>query len=109
MGKPRPGDRGIEGSRRAFLRAILQPLEQAENSRPRYPFVVPSDDAERLATVFAQARQEQPDAPLVPELQVVLGHLLQQARDSASTTNQGGSIVVQVPADDSWSSRFGMP
>ena len=41
MGKPRAGDREIEGSRRAFLRAIVQPLEQTENSRPRYPFVVP--------------------------------------------------------------------
>ena len=100
MGKPRPGECGIEQSKLAFLRAIVQPLELEENGRRRYPYVMPSDDAERLAIVFAQARQNQPDAPLVPELQVVLAHLLQHARDSASNTNQDGSIVVQVPSGE---------
>ena len=108
MGKPRPGERGIEGSTLAFLRAIMQPLEQTENGRPAYPFVVPSDAAERLATVFAQARQAQPDAPLVPELQVVLGHLLQQARDRRLDRGprwlQSSS---RCPLTNSWSSRFG--
>ncbi len=99
MGKPRPGELGTGESKQAFLRAIVQPLELKENGRLRYPYVMPPDDAERLATAFAQVREAQPEAPLVPELQVVLGHLLQQARDSASTITEDGSIVVAVPSD----------
>jgi integrase len=101
MGKPRPGERALDASKFAFLRAIVQPLEQAENGRPCYRYRMPSDGADRLATVFAQARQKQPDAPLVPELQVLLGHLLQQARERASTrSSDDAALVVQVPADE---------
>jgi len=98
MGKPRPGDGGIDRSRHAFLRAILQPLEQIDTAtgQRRYPYVIPPDGAERLATAFALARDAQPDAPLVPELQVVLGHLLQQARHRSDAAADG-SILVAVP------------
>jgi hypothetical protein len=58
----------------AFLRAILQPLEQVDETAGQrcYPYVISPDAAQRLAHAFARARHAQPDAPLVPELQVVL-------------------------------------
>ncbi len=97
MGKPAPGDQGEEHSKRAFLQAIMQPLSLVEGSSSRYHYVMPKEGAERLATVFAQARQAQPDAPLVPELQVVLNYLLQRAGGGVSSGDHGGPVTVEVP------------
>ncbi len=43
------------------------------------PWHFPPGHAERLARAFAEARLASPDAPLAPELQVVLAHLLAEA------------------------------
>ncbi len=57
---------------------------------PRGEITFPPGHARRLARAFAEARLARPDAPLAPELQVVLAHLLAVAGD-------GGRI--SVPAD----------
>ncbi len=57
-----------------FLAAIEKPLTFSES---RWHF--PHGHAERLARAFAKARLARPDAPLAPELQVVLAHLLAAA------------------------------
>ena len=102
FGKPRPGDGGTERSKDGFLRAILQPLELVarETGARHYPYVMPADGAARLAEAFARARQTQPHAPLVPDLQVVLSHLLQQARDRSPVRESRGLVTVQVPAGE---------
>jgi hypothetical protein len=70
-----------------------------ETGERSYPYVMPPDGAARLAEAFARARYAQPDAPLVPELQVVLSHLLQQARDrSPAPAADRGAITVEIPA-----------
>ena len=64
----------------AFLRAILKPLEiKNEDGTLRYRWRFKDHSADRLAAAFAEARLHQPEAPLVPELQVVLAHLLARA------------------------------
>ncbi len=69
---------------RTFLAAILAPLApREERGRPRYPWRFEGDGAERLARAFGQARVEQPAAPLTPELQVVLAHLVEAAGEPA--------------------------
>jgi WD40 repeat protein len=99
MGKPAPGGDGEEQSERAFLEAITAPLALLEEGRPVYHrYRLPADGAQRLAAAFAHARQRQPDAPLVPELQVVLNHLLQRADDSG--TAHDGVVTVEVPPDE---------
>ncbi|MEM8960614.1 MAG: SUMF1/EgtB/PvdO family nonheme iron enzyme [Acidobacteriota bacterium] len=70
---------------RVFLDAIEKPLAEID----RAPSFAPGH-AERLAAAFADARLERPDAPLAPELQVVLAHLL-----NTTPTAQ----PIEVPAD----------
>ncbi len=98
MGKPRPGDRDGKSSMQAFFDAIVKPLELIEDGRPRYAVSITQEGAGRLATVFAQARQAQPDAPLVPEFQVVLNYLIETAR--ASGTNPDNVLPVDVLDDE---------
>lgn len=102
LGKPAPGDQAQEQSKRAFLDTITCPLNlQDKDGRPHYPYVFQPQGAERLAAMFALARQNQPDAPLVPELQVVLNHLLQRANDLPSeTTPENQPVTVEVPPND---------
>ncbi len=52
-------------------------------------------DAARVARAFGDARAAQPAAPLVPELQVVLVHLLEQAGKSG----RDGARIVEVPKE----------
>ncbi len=78
---PAAGDALAEATR-VFLAAIEKPLAH-------YDYRFRTGDAERLARAFAEARLALPRAPLVPELQVVLAHLLARAA--------GG--VITVPAD----------
>jgi formylglycine-generating enzyme required for sulfatase activity len=99
MGAPPPGDAGAAQSTRAFRAAIEQPLGLVDDSgHPRYRWHITPDDAERLAAAFARARHAQPTAALVPELQVMLNHLLQRAVSGAAADAR---VVVSVPPDDS--------
>ena len=86
-------------SRDAFRRAIERPLEAGESDRLRYPYVLSGDGAERLAGVFAEFRRDQPEMPLVPELQVVLNHLLRSARER-SPSGAASTVSVDVPQGD---------
>lgn len=80
----------------AFLAAIRAPLVlRDEAGVPRYPWRFEGDGAERLARAFGEARAQQPDAPLVPELQVVLAHLVERAGEPGA----GETAVLRVPDD----------
>src|SRR5262245_16283871 len=82
-------------SRGAFLAAIEKPLAApGARNRPPYRVQFPDGGAERLATAFARARAAAPNSPLVPELQVVLNHCLENAR-----RGDDGDLVATVPAD----------
>ena len=70
----------MEAAIRTFRAVIEKPLVLRDvDGKPRYPWSFAPEHAERLARAFAEARLARPDAPLVPELQVVLAHLLGQA------------------------------
>jgi formylglycine-generating enzyme required for sulfatase activity len=85
---------GPETATGAFLEAIEKPLRlQGEPGRRRYPIGFPRDGARGLAEAFARARQARPGAPLVPELQVVLRHLIDRA------ARDGDGATVEVPSD----------
>ncbi len=74
-----------------FLQAIEKPLAVcAPDGTPRYPWRFAPGHAERLARAFAAARLAAPDAPLTPELQVVLAHLL---------TRADAEGLIEVPKD----------
>ncbi|MCB9528935.1 MAG: ATP-binding protein [Myxococcales bacterium] len=90
FGAPPRGGRVGEGAYEAFHAAITAPLAHRCGGRS---YSIDPDDAARLARAFADARAAQPDRPLVPELQVVLGRLVDEA--------DGGRL--QVPAKvDAW-------
>jgi formylglycine-generating enzyme required for sulfatase activity len=94
MGVELPGETGPDRSRAAFLDAIQWPLTlTTADGRARFPIRFPGDGAERLAAAFARQRALQSAAPLVPELQVVLSHLITHAPVVE------GERVVEVPAD----------
>ncbi len=81
LATPPPGSKNpLQASTEVFLSAIETPLslQDAEHS-PRFPWFFADGHAERLARAFAEARLDRPDAPLAPELQVVLAHLLSRA------------------------------
>ncbi len=70
------------------------PLFQRGEGDPQvYPWTLAPGHAERLARAFAQARLRRPEAPLVPELQVTLGHLLERAGEPIG----GETATVTVP------------
>ncbi len=95
MGALQPGEAPGDVAAHAFLRAITRPLElRQDDGRPRYDVQFSGTGAERLAAAFAQARAKQPHAPLAPELQVVLHHLL-----GAAATGPSGEQIVDVPED----------
>lgn len=96
MGAVRGGDGGQpDAARDAFLRAITQPLElRGRDGVRRYTFRFHGNGAERLADAFARARVAQPKAPLVPELQVVLSHLIGRA-----VPDPDGTLLLNVPDD----------
>ncbi len=73
---PPPGDALAEATR-IFQAAVEKPLDVlAPDGAPRYRWRFVPGHAERLARAFAEARLARPEAPLVPELQVILAHLL---------------------------------
>ena len=74
----------------AFRNAIEAPLGITdEGGQPRYALRFADDGPERLAAAFAESRARRPEAPLVPELQVVLAELRRRAGDGP----------VEVPED----------
>ncbi len=97
LGLPPPNARDpVDESRRIFQAVIDTPLAlRTGTDKPRYPWTFADDSAHRLAKAFAEARLAQPRAPLVPELQVVLAHLLARAVSSPD----GSEAVVEVPEE----------
>ncbi len=70
----------LRTSTETLLSAIETPLSLKHGDQgPRFPWFFAAGDAERLARAFAEARLARPDAPLAPELQVVLAHVLSHA------------------------------
>lgn len=78
----------------AFLAAIETPLLLRHEGAPRFPWRFRPGAAEALAEAFGRARLERPEAPLVPELQVVLASVLERAGDEG-----GGRRDVELPED----------
>jgi len=95
LGTPPAGSADAVGeATRVFQAAIETPLAlRTAAGVARYPWRFAGDDAARLARAFGEARVAQPRAPLVPELQVVLAHLLAQVPAPPA----GGTAVVRVP------------
>jgi formylglycine-generating enzyme required for sulfatase activity len=94
MGTAAPGQNAFDAARKAFLDAIQRPLTlQRPEGGPQYTLRFEDQGAERLAEAFARARVQEPNAPLAPELQVVLGHLLDHASSGAD------GEVIHVPPD----------
>jgi hypothetical protein len=77
-----------------FIRAILTPLEAAAGGGRPYPYVIAEADGRRLAAAFADLRRQRPEAPLVPELQIVLNDLLRRAREHVSLNGTLRPVVV---------------
>ena len=119
LGTPEPGssDR-VADAARVFQAAIEKPLElprsgsgggptqrspgggptqRSSGGGPtrHYPWRFADGSAARLARAFGEARVAQPRAPLAPELQVVLAHLLELAGEPYS----GEPTVVTVPEE----------
>ena len=95
MGTPPPGEAAYPIAQRAFLDAIERPLLlKTDGGERQYGETFSGDGAQRLADAFARARLAVPNAPLVPELQIVLGHLLGQA-----TSGPDGARLVAVSDD----------
>ncbi len=86
LGTPGTDDR-VEAASRVFQAAVERPLAL-------YPWRFANDGAARLGRAFGEARVRQPNAPLVPELQVVLAHLLQGA-----SPQDDGVGLIHVPED----------
>jgi sulfatase modifying factor 1 len=91
LGTASAGRDPLTEATRIFHDAIERPLALAAPGGRLYPWRFADGHAERLARAFAEARRDNPDAPLTPELQVVLAHLM------ARTDSQ----VVEVPDDAS--------
>lgn len=97
-GTPPAGESVREEATGAFLAAIAKPLTlESSPGRRRYPVRFAEGSAERLAAAFAEARERNPKAPLVPELQVVLGDLLDGAIRAPGA--EATARLVDVPAD----------
>ncbi len=95
LGTPRAGSANpIAEATGVFQAVVEKPLElRRDDGTPRYPWRFSAGGAQRLATAFGEARLARPQAPLTPELQVVLAHLLERAVPSPD----GKEILVEVP------------
>lgn len=94
LGAGDPGEEETRAPEAAFLDSILRPLRlKFSDGKARYPWTMSDDSASRLAAAFGHARAAQPEAPLVPELQVVLARLLETAE------RKDGALVMEAPSD----------
>ena len=102
---------------RTFQAAIEKPLtSRTADGRSRYGLRFAPKHAERLARAFAEARLARPAAPLGPELQVVLAHLLARATDDGhivplggprgDNTSAIGAADRQIAGKDVWERHF---
>ncbi len=100
LGTPAPGtDDRTAAAARVFREAIEKPLRlTSKQGEPVYPWRFAGDGAVRLAEAFAEARVARRHAPLAPELQVVLAHLLERAAGAEGAV-AGGIATVDVPED----------
>ncbi len=99
LGTPAPGTaERVEAAARVFQAAIEKPLEYraaGSTEGPLYPWRFAGDGAARLAHAFGEAREARRSAPLAPELQVVLAHLL----DASYKADDDGVKLIEVPED----------
>ena len=92
LGTATGAENSVEKAAQVFRTVIETPLAlRMDDGTPRYRLRFLGDGAARLAQAFGEARVSQPGAPLVPELQVVLAHVLERATVSAE------SRVVEIP------------
>ena len=87
LATPTEGD-PVDAAARVFLDVIEKPL-----GLQRWPWKFAPGHAERLAHAFAEARVARPNAPLVPELQVVLAHRFEQAGEPVGDE----PVIIKVP------------
>lgn len=94
LGSPPPESEDPVGDASwVFLDAITKPLSY-------YPVRFAPGLAERLARSFGEARVRSPRAPLGPELQVMLAHVLASADMMAGAPDPAAStVVVEVPEE----------
>ncbi len=97
----------LASATRVFQAAIEKPLELiGKDGRKHYPWRFAPGHAERLARAFARARLARPGAPLGPELQVTLAHLLARTSSASGSPRGDGAppeeddtFLVTVPED----------
>ena len=95
LGQPRPGGDVVLSAARAFAAAIEKPLAlKTTDGNPLFKWEISSNDATRLAEAFAEQRRNNPELPLMPQLQVVLARLLVE-----SVEEKGGRWRIQVPEE----------
>ena len=96
LGTPEYGtEMTAEAASEVFREAVAKPLAAA-----RYPWRFSGEGLRRLTFAFGEARARRWEAPLVPELQVVLAHLLERAGDFLPEEVEAGKIIeVEVPED----------
>ncbi len=95
LGTPAPAteDR-VEAAARIFQAAIEKPLALTSPEGGRlYRYRFAGDSAARLARAFGEARVARRNAPLAPEFQVVLSHLL----EASWQTDDDGRRIIDVP------------
>jgi formylglycine-generating enzyme required for sulfatase activity len=102
---PSPGGDVLAEARQIFRAAIEKPLllraPGGGASTSRYGLRFAPRHAERLARAFAEARLARPAASLLPELQVVLAHLVSRAGDDGLVTvpDDPGDVIEEALAD----------
>ena len=80
LATPPPTSDPLTEATAVFRDAIKKPFKiHTAEDEPCYPWHFAPGHAERLARAFAEARLAHPEAPLVPELQVVLAHVLERS------------------------------
>jgi formylglycine-generating enzyme required for sulfatase activity len=101
LGAPPPGCTDPEDeATHAFLAAIEVPLKvRTPDGSKRYPWAFASDGAQRLARAFGKERCARLEAPLLPELQVVLAHLMERVEWTDGAVSTEPSFAIEVPDD----------
>lgn len=104
----------LETSSRVFLSVIEAPWRLRDREgRPVYTRRLSESGARRLARAFGQTRVAQPQAPLIPEMQIVLALLLSgRESDTLGTHDQlqadPSGAIVDVPDEPSPLIKFAL-